>query len=185
MEQPFFEEQLKKGEYLPVGWPWRLFVLSLIVFSFSVFIYLGMVFGYRTYLNARIADLDSEIVNLNQSIDENQLEQLILFYSQFVNIGSLLSGHKNISPILSFIEKNTYPEVNYNNLAFNSSEREIKIEGRTPLYDTLVKELKLFEQAPEIESAFLENSKLNEEKKGISEIRFNIKLIVRPEIFKL
>ena len=179
------EEQLKSGEYLPVGWPWRIFSLSLVIFIIAVLVYAGINFGYRPYLNKQIKTLDAEFLDLNQSIDEEKQNQLISFYSQIVNIGDVLNSRDNTFPIFDFLEKNTYPEIKYANLSVNAAEREIKIDGIAPNYEILTKEMTLLDQSPQTERVILENSRLTEEVKGTAkEIRFNLKLILIPEFFK-
>ena len=106
--QSALEEQLKKGEQLSIGWPWRLLTLMIVVFSLSVFIYIGMMFGYKPYLNSQVKELENEIFFLNQSIDKTKQEQLISLYSQFANVQKLIDAHGITSGIFDLMEKNTY-----------------------------------------------------------------------------
>lgn len=188
--QSVLEEQLKSQEHLSVGWPWRIFVLMLIIFSFLIFIYLGMVFGLKPYSNSQIADLNRQILNLNQSIDESQQKQLISVYSQFINLKNLLDSRKTVSQFFNFLEENTYSTVNYKSLTMDIADRTAKLAGITPDYETLTKELSLFQKSPMIEKVILENSNLNESvlvAKGplVKEVKFEIKLILSPQFFKL
>ncbi|MEK7549252.1 MAG: hypothetical protein AAB496_02060 [Patescibacteria group bacterium] len=179
------EEQLKSGEYLSIGWPWRIFSLFLIIFIIAILVYAGINFGYRPYLNKQIKILDAELLNLNQSIDKDKQNQLILFYSQIVNIGDVLNSRDNTFQIFDFLEKNTYPEIKYANLSVNAAEKEIKIDGTAPNYEILTKEMTLLDQSPQTERVILENSRLTETSKGAAkEIRFNLKLILTSEFFK-
>ncbi|MEW6408362.1 MAG: hypothetical protein AB1465_06780, partial [Patescibacteria group bacterium] len=111
--QSILEEQLKMGEKLPVGWPWRLLLFTVLVFAVLTTIYLGIVLGYKPYLNSRIKSLDKEINNLTQAIDDTQQKSLANFYSQLVNIQNLLARHPNASKLFDFLEKNTHNQVYY------------------------------------------------------------------------
>jgi len=182
--QSALEEQLKKGEQLSIGWPWRLLTLMIVVFSLSVFIYIGMMFGYKPYLNSQVEELENEISFLNQSIDKTKQEQLISLYSQFANVQKLIDAHGITSGIFDLMEKNTYPAVRYNNLTVDVSGREIVIDAVAPDYDTLIKEITLFDSLPEIEAITLSNAKISDLEKGLSEIKFGLKLKLNPDFFK-
>lgn len=183
--QAALEEQFKKKDRILVIWPWRIFVFSLIAFILSTVVFFGIAFSFNPYLNYRVKELNNKISNLNQSIDESQQKQLSVVYSQFVNIKNLADNHKAVSRIFDLIERNTYPTVSYNGLSVNVSEREARFEGVAPDYETLVKELKLFSQAPEIEQVFLENSNLTDMGKGIKELKFKIRMVFNPQFLKL
>ncbi len=182
--QAGLEEQFRKKDRLLVVWPWRIFIFSLIIFILSTAVFLGMAFSFKPYLNYRVKELNKEISNLNQSIDEFQQKQLSVVYSQFVNIKNLADNHKEVSKIFDLIERNTYPTVSYGGLSVNVNEREARFEGAAPDYETLVKELKLFSQAPEIEQVFLENSNLIDLGKGVKELKFKIRMIFNPQFLK-
>lgn len=169
---------------MPVGWPWRLLTLMIVVFLLSIFIYIGMIFGYKPYLNSQIKKLENEIASLNQSVDKTKQEQLISLYSQFINVQKLIDSHSITSGIFDLMEKNTYPSVRYNNLTIDVNSREIVIDGAAPDYDTLIKEAALFDSLPEIENITLNNAKIADLGKGLSEIKFGLKLKLNSEFFK-
>lgn len=183
--QVALEEKFKTKDRLLVVWPWRIFIFSLIAFILSAAVFLVMAFSFKPYLNYRIKDWNDKISSLNQSIDESQQKQLGVVYSQFVNIKNLADNHKAVSKIFDLIERNTYPTVSYSGLSVSVGEREARFEGAAPDYETLIKELKLFSQSPEIERVFLENSNLTDLGKGIKELKFKIRLILNPQLLKL
>ncbi|MEK7553465.1 MAG: hypothetical protein AAB504_02160 [Patescibacteria group bacterium] len=178
---PSFEGQFKNKEYLSAQTPWRVLILTFTVFIFTVLIYFGMVFGYGPYLKSKTRSLDQKISVLNQSVDETQQKQIITFFSQMTNIQSLLSKHKTFSQVFDFIERSTYPQINYSDFKFSAAEMEIKIEGTAPSYNDLIKELALYKQSPEVKTTQLENSSAQEQSK---EVRFSVKLILDPQFIK-
>ncbi len=178
---PSFGEQLRSKEYLSAQTPWRVLILTFTVFIFTVLIYFGMVFGYGPYLKSKTRSLDQKISVLNQSVDEAQQKQIITFFSQMTNIQTLLSKHKTFSQIFYFIERSTYPQINYSDFKFSTAEMEIKIEGTAPNYNDLIKELALYKQSPEVKTTHLENSSAQEQSK---EVRFSVKLILDPQFLK-
>ena len=175
---PTLGGQLRSKEYLSAQTPWRVLILTLVVFIFTVLIYFGMLFGYGPYLKSKTRTLDQKISVLNQSVDEVQQKQIITFFSQMTNIQTLLSKHKTFSQIFDFIERNTYPKTKYSDLKFSTAEMEIKIEGTTPDYNELIKELALYNQSPEVKTVHLENSSSQE---GTKDVRFSVKLILDPQ----
>lgn len=175
---PTFGEQLRSKEYLSAQTPWRILILTLVVFIFTVLIYFGMLFGYGPYLKSKTRTLDQKLSVLNQSVDEIQQKQIITFFSQMTNIQTLLSKYKTFSQIFDFIERNTYPKVSYSDFKFSAAEMEIKIEGTAPDYNYLIKELALYNQSPEVKTVHLENSSSQE---GSKDVRFSVKLILDPQ----
>ncbi|MEK7162966.1 MAG: hypothetical protein AAB696_01625 [Patescibacteria group bacterium] len=173
------EEQLKMGERLPVGWPWRLLIFAVIFFGAMVFLYSGMTFGYKPYLNSRVKGLNKEISNLTESIGEEQQKNLIGFYSQLVNAQNLLANHPTASKLLDFLEKNTHSQISYLSLNLSLAEKKLKLEGNAFDYKVLVQQLELFRRAPEIDKVFLDDSKQGETGTGI---RFSIQMIFKPEL---
>lgn len=171
------EEQLKIGEKLSVGLPWRLLIFTIIIFGAMTFLYLGMVFGYKPYLNSRAKNLDKEIANLTASIGEEQQKSLVNFYSQLVNAKNLLANHSTALKFFEFLEKNTYPQVNYLFLNLSLAEKKLKLDGNASNYKVLVQQLELFRQAPEIDRIFLDDSKLGEDN-----VHFSIQLIFKSEL---
>lgn len=174
------EEQLKKRERLPVGWPWRLLVFATIVFGLTVAIYFGMVIGYKPYLDSQVKNLDQKIVSLGQAIDEQQQKSMVIFYSQLINIQSLLASHQTASNLFGFLEKNTHQNVYYDSLSLSLPERNVKIDGNASDYNVLVQQLELFRRAPEIERVLLDNSRSADG----GRIHFSIRLIFKPELLK-
>ena len=172
--------QLRTKEYLSAQTPWRILILTVIIFLFTILIYFGMLWGYRPYLISKTRNLEQKLSTLSQSIDENQQKQIITFFSQMTNIQKLLSEHKVYSPIFGFIERNTLSKTLYSDLRFNIAEMEMRIDGTTRNYDDLIRELDLYKQAPEVKTVQLENSSAQER----GEIRFGVKLILDKQFFK-
>jgi len=173
------EEELKKPESLPIGWPWRLLLFMLIVFATTAAVYLGMVVGYKPYLNSKITTLDQEINQLGQTIDPEQQKNLISFYSQLVNINSLLQSHTKSSKFFDFLEKNTSSKIYYKAVDMSLEEKKVKIEGEASSYTALAEQVELFRRSPEVEKISLESSLA-----GDSGVSFALNLILKEGMFK-
>jgi len=178
------EEQLKKAEHLPTKLPWRIFTFSFIIFIGLLATYAGIEFGYKPYLNSRIKSLDQKIAALTQSISEEQQNNLINFYSQLVNLKDLINSHIVTSNLLELLEKNTYPEVHYTGLTLEIKGKEVKLEGLSPNYEFLIKEMELLRKLPEVERIFLESSNYEELTKEMKGVKFTLRIFLTPQFFK-
>ncbi|MEK7636060.1 MAG: hypothetical protein AAB405_03150 [Patescibacteria group bacterium] len=183
--QSILEEQLKTNN-LSIGWPWRIFVLMLIILVLSISAYLGINFGFNNYLNSQIEDLDQQLASLNQAINESSKNQLVGVYSQFVNVKQLLNNRKTTSNFFAFIEQNTYSTVSFNSLKADINSMEIAIDGAAPDYNTLTKQVALFEKSALVEKVFLENVQIRESSKikGVMEVKFGLKLTINSKLFE-
>jgi len=172
-------EQFMEPERLPVGWPWRLFIFSLILFALVVFVYLGIIWGYEPYLRAQRQSLDQKITEIGGAISEADRENFVNFFSQLVNLQNLLDSHIKGSNIYSFLEKNTNQGVYYEGGNLSVAERYLRLDGIARSYDNLTQQLVAFEQAPEIERVILTESQTAD--KGV---RFSLQLVIKPELLK-
>ena len=172
-------EQFMEPERLPVGWPWRLFIFSLILFALVVFVYLGIIWGYEPYLRAQRQSLDQKITEIGGAIIEAERENFVNMFSQFVNLQNLLDSHIKGSNIYSFLEKNTNQGVYYEGGNLSVAERYLRLDGIARSYDNLTQQLVAFEQAPEIERVILTESQTAD--KGV---RFSLQLVIKPELLK-
>ena len=172
-------EQFMEPERLPVGWPWRLFLFSLILFALALFVYLGIIWGYEPYLRAQRQSLDQKITEIGGVINESDRENFVNFFSQLVNLQDLLNSHIKGSNIYSFLEKNTNQGVYYEGGNLSVAERYLRLDGIARSYDNLIQQLVAFEQAPEIERVILQESQTAD--KGV---RFSLQLVIKPELLK-
>jgi len=178
--QSALEEGLKRAERLPIGWPWRLLLFSIIVFGATLAIYLGIGLGYKSYLNSQIKTIDTKIAGLSQTVGEDEQKNLVNLYSQLVNIQNLLNSHISASKIFAWLEKSTAAQIYYLSLNLSVPAKEIQLEGSAPNYNILAQQLELFRQAPEISKVFLGDSTAMDD----GTIRFSMRLTIKPELIK-
>ena len=174
------EEQLRKsGNRIPAELPWQLLLFSFAILALAVASYLGMIFGYQPYLESRIEGVYTQIKESEKTIDGEQQKNLINIYSQLSNIKVLLDSHIITSTLFDELEKNTYPQVYYNNLNLSLSEKKLELRGVSQDYITLVKQLDAFKSSGLFSDVILDNTKLNSE--GIS---FSIRITLSPDKLK-
>lgn len=147
-----------RAEETTVGWSWRMFIFSIVVFASVVLLYFGMSFGYAPYLNSRIAALDDEIKKLNEQIPLEDQKKLVAYFSQIYNIQNLLADHLLPSKLFAFLETNAVKQIQYTKVNFAQDTASLIIEGSTNSYDALVKQTEAFRRNPMVENAALSNS---------------------------
>lgn len=166
-------------EKLPTGWPWRFLIFALILFMASLLTYIGLSFGYRPYLQNQIAAADQAVNKLAASVPVADQEKLVAFYSQIVNLKSVLDNHIIASKILPFLEKNTNRRVYYNRLDVDVNQRSLSLEGVAENYEILAQQLEAFNQAREVERFLINESQLVGDR-----VRFKASIILSSAMFK-
>jgi hypothetical protein len=174
------EEELRRGERLPVGWPWRLFVFTLVLLALAFLIYLGLDFGYKAYLNKSIDGLNSTLNSLSFQVAPTEREGFITFYSQLSNLQKLLASHIISSKVFPVLEGLTDQRVAYSTLNVSVVDRTVTVDGVAKDYAALASQLAIYEQSPEIERVILENSAL-----ANKVVKFTAKLTLKNETFHL
>lgn len=166
-------------EKLPVGWPWRLLSVALILFLGSIFVYFGLVFGYGPYLESQIKKADNEIQALTDTVSKEDQEKFIQFYSQLSNLKSLLDGHIFSSNIFPQLEKITNKKVYYSAVNIKIEGRVMELDGVADSYAVLGEQLEAFNQTKEISRYILNQSQAEE---GV--VRFKVTLYLNDSLIK-
>jgi hypothetical protein len=167
-------------EHLDIGWPWRMLVFTLMLFLAAVLSYLGLTFGYQPYLEDSIAKTESELNSLSLQVSADSKEDFIAFYSQLVNLKSLLDKHIAVSKLLPLLEQQTSRKVAYSSATILAQEKTLRLEGLAESYQVLAAQLALFEQAPWVEKVILDDSSLSEKN-----VKFDLRLIIKDEAINL
>lgn len=168
-------EQFGRGD-ISIGWPWRLLVFSLFAVSLAIFLYLAMIFGYKPYLNNQIKIYSQKIDKLGSAVKEEEKASFLTFYSQLVNLQTILDKHIYGSSFFNFLEKNTSPRVSYLNVNLLVSEHLLKIVGLTASFNDLAQQIAVFDRNPFIKRVVLENVGFANEG-----LRFSLTLFLKPE----
>ena len=166
-------------EKLPVGWPWRLLSVALILFLASIFIYLGLIFGYGPYLESQIAKADVEIKTLTDTVSKDDQERFIQFYSQLSNLESLLNNHILSSKIFPQLEKISNKKVYFNIANIKVENKLMELDGVADSYAVLGEQLEAFNQTKEISRYILNQSQAEE-----GAVRFKVTLYLNDSLIK-
>lgn len=167
-----------KGEELPVGWPWRFFLFSILIAATACVVSLGLSFGYKPFLESNLARQDANITELGKVVSQSQQDEFIRFYSQLANLEGVLKRHVTASPFFGFLEGRTNAEVAFTSLEARVPERKVVLEGVARDYATLAEQLQAFSTAPEVAGMIVNDSSASD-----GRVRFRLTLTLAPVLF--
>ncbi len=179
-----FQASRKSQQGSSAIFPWRILVISLVVFVLTAIIYIGIEFGYKPYLEKQIKDVEASSLALEKQIDEKQRNDLIDFYSQLYNIKSLSASHVYPYTTFEYLEKNTNPLIKINAMQINVLGREMKMDALASDYDAMIGQIASYKSDPRVESVSLDSSKKRDIKDG-GGVLFSIKIIFNQKMFGL
>jgi hypothetical protein len=148
------------AETISVGMPWRLFISSAIIFLLSIIAYFGISFGYLPYLQSESDKADKGIESLAKAVTLDEQDRLIGFYSQIVNLQAVLDKHPYTSSYFKFLEKNTLDKIYFSEAETQIGNTPLKLKGFADSFDSLAQQMTVFQKAPEISEAVLEDVSL-------------------------
>ncbi len=173
--QPVFREQFVT-EPVAVGFPWRLFVFSLVLFLLSLLIYFGLKFGYENYLQNQATSVDGQLNQLSNAVSQQDQQQFVGFYSQLVNLKTIFASHVFSANSLPFLERDTLPQVYYTDAKFSAGGDALTLTGQASSLQVLAEQMAEFEQAPELQSATLSSTAFNPG----GAVSFSVDLVFKP-----
>lgn len=169
-------EQLAREPVRTPGWSGRLLMFSSTIFLISLFVYLGIRFGYGPYLNAQVKELDVKIASFAEQIPVSEQEKIINFYSQLVNLRKILDNYPFTSRLIGWLEKNTEVNVYFTKFRFNVASRELELAGQAKNAEDASQQFRIFKEQEEVER--LSINQVNLIQRGI--VEFEVALSFTP-----
>ncbi|MEK7479477.1 MAG: hypothetical protein AAB634_03025 [Patescibacteria group bacterium] len=184
MANPFQQNPIGGAQFAPssfqaAGLPWRLLMFSGFLFGFAIFVFLGLKFGYGTYLQARSSGVDEEIAALASQVGASEQQRLVSFYSQLVNVETVLGRHSFSYNIFPFLESVTIPNAYFVSASFSRDGFSLGLQGRARSIQDVVDQLAVFDGAPQITSATLNNVSFDG-----AETAFGVSLVMKKDFFE-
>ena len=173
-------DQMMRSGDMSLGLPWRLFVFSFVILFLSILTYFGLAFGYSGYLNSQITAKDQEIQDLAKKISPESQNVFVDFYSRLSNYKNIFGAHVYNAKIFPALEKITLPSVYYTSVDLNVGSRTMILSGSASDFESLSRQLYLYDQEPLVEGYILNQSRMVE---GI--VNFRATLVFSPKLFLL
>lgn len=123
----------------------QLLLLSTLIFLLSISSYVGLGFGYKKYLENSIQNSKDEIIKFSEQVPIEEQEKLINFYSQIINLKSLLDGRINLSPIFTWLQSNTQINTHFSNFSFDKKRGSISLLASSKSFDDMTEQILAFE----------------------------------------
>lgn len=133
------------------GWFGQLLLFAAFLFAITLVVYLGLIFGYKPYINAQVKDLDEQIKKFALDIPVEDQRNTMSFYAQLVNLRSLLDSHVALTPLFTWLETHTMPGVYYTRFALAVPNRQLILAGVARSMEEATGQLQVFQHRPEIE----------------------------------
>lgn len=195
------ETNLIKGQ-TTLYFNWRRFWLDLIQWLVITLFFLslcGVLFYlWRQNQNKQTTDTVQRLAKVDQlvTLAENEVGDVLDFRLRLMLVSELLNSHIYWSNFFSFLEKNTLPNVFYQDFS-GDTHGEYILKARTDNFDSMAKQLKVLRRAAdvlEVDSEggdMIKNEPIVDESGTSSEVtttpatqlNFSIKLKIKPELF--
>ncbi len=161
----------QSSQYVSRG-PWRILIISIVLFAVSIVVFAGIEFGYMPYLISESESLDAELASLNQTFRGEAQEDVFNLFSQIYNVQMLFGEETSLSTVPEFLEAITHTSITLQEARVNFKDGSIALQGIAPSYDVLVNQLNILGSDEHVESVVLERSETTDE--GI-EFTINLK----------
>jgi len=136
----------------------ELLLISGALFGLAVVIYAGLAFGYKAYLNSSLAAVESQVSKFNTGISQEDRSQIQGFYSQLVNLRTLLAGHTAASPVLGLLERTAQPDVYYTKLTINTVSNQAVVSGAGRSLESIAVQVAALQAQPEVDHLEFNNA---------------------------
>jgi hypothetical protein len=148
--------QLSREPAETPGWASSVILFSTMLFAIVIAAYLLMVFVYGPYLNNSLTAVQGQVATIDQSIASGDETNLVNFYSQIVNLRSVLGTHIAFSQFFDWLAANTEANVYYSQLSF-ASGNEITLSGVGRSESDVTQQIAIFESSPAVEKIAVSN----------------------------
>ncbi|HQB50922.1 MAG TPA: hypothetical protein PLT32_01750 [bacterium] len=164
---------------------WLALIQWLVVTLFFIAISGSMLYLWQQKQRRQSLEVSQRFGRIDQliSLTENEVGDVLDFRGRLIVVNDLLKNHIYWSDFFSFLEKNTLPNVFYQDFSGDTSG-EYLLKARTDSFDSMAKQLKVFRRAPEVIEVSSEGGemiKVEEKSKAEDGIKTDDQLIVNDE----
>lgn len=162
------------------GGTWRLLIFSIFVFGIMFVGYLGLKFGYGSFVAGQISAIDTEIEELAKVALPREQEAYAQFYFQLINLEELLNNHVFASHLFPLIEDRTNKDVAFTALTLNVSQNQANLSGLAKDFKIFAEQLYSFERSPKVTKVNTQGA--NADPQGF--VTFRLDLGLAPDVLR-
>lgn len=158
---------------------WTVFLL---VFDVIIILGLGATYFYFYQTSKKMTQVIEEKKQaLIDTPQEKALEANILLQEKRINTFSrVLSEHRQVKNIFTFLEEACHPEVEFGNFNFDSKDNSVTVSGKTVSFIVLGQQIMILKNKKELSKITLSGVSLSKE----GDIIFSLQLTFNPQIFQ-
>lgn len=164
---------------LTIEWPRRLFIFSTFLAGIILVITLGLRYGYESYLARAISEKDTALEGLAKQIPDADREGFIAFYSQLLNLKSVLTNHTTAGGLFTWLERNINAHVSITRFNLTMKTNTLTIDGLAASYKDLSEQLTVLQMLPEVDRYSVDQSQASD--RGI---QFKLAVVLKNTVFK-
>lgn len=162
-------------------------IISILLYVSLAFLILaaGAYLQLKSVEEKRTQELDSlreTIVQKETSSDLKQLQGRLIVYKEKIDkISFLLDSYRVGTNFFKFLEKYTHPKVRLSDVSVAISDSIVSISGETANFTTLIQQLYIFENNPQVRDLKLSTFAATKDKKSVT---FDINFSLSSNLFK-
>lgn len=158
---------------------WTVFLL---VFDVIIVLGLGATYFYFYQTSKKLTQgIEEKTMALVDTPQEKELEASILLQEKRINtFGRVLSEHRQVKNIFTFLEEACHPEVEFGNFGFDSKDNSVTVNGKTKTFIVLGQQMMILKNKKELSKITLSGVSLSKE----GDVVFSLQLTFNPQIFQ-
>lgn len=173
-------EKLIREPSSPQGAYRQLLLIAGGLFIVMIVVYAGLAFGYQTYLRRSVAALKDKRDAVSASVPAEAQAETAAFYSQLVNLRTLLGAHSRVSPAFALVERSASPNAYFTRMNVNVATNEMTLTGAARTLKDIADQAALIERQPEVSRASFNNAGA-----GTSGIwQFTMTVFLKPDVLR-
>lgn len=174
---------------------WLILTQWLVVTLFFLSLCGALLYLWQQRQTKQAADVTQRFVKINQLINltENEVSGVLDFRLRLIMVNEMLSQHIYWNNFFSFLEKNTLPNVFYQDFS-GDTKGDYILRARTDSFDSMAKQIKVFRLSPDVIEASSEGGEMVKNEPAAdasstdeiitgSQLNFSIRLKIKPELF--
>lgn len=157
--QPSYAQVVARAPRSP-AWFGQLMAFAVTLLVLSIVVYFGITFGYRPYLENRVAALDTEISDFSKKVPADEQANILTFYSQLSNLKTVLGKHTATPAFFAWLEQATVQSVQLTKVSMNVASRQVQVTGVARTQADVALQVASFQSQPGVERVDFRNSQL-------------------------
>jgi len=171
--------QLSREPEKTPGWSAGILLFSSVLLIIVFVIYFFMTLIYAPQLNASLAAVQGKVATLDQSIASGDEAALVAFYSQVVNLRTVLGNHIVFSQFFEWLQRSTESNVSFTQMSFSSGS-QVTLTGTARTEADINEQVAIFESSPNVAKFTISNIT---QTAGTSQWAFSATLIMNSSLY--